>query len=86
MRDTIPRKQQTLRRDIAKGYVRIEAEAGGTASSAALLRDELRGGARRGYAGREGERARRRVIERGRRRSGKPPTPRAHTQGNDMTK
>ncbi len=28
MRDIIPRKQQTLRRDIAKGYVRIEAEAG----------------------------------------------------------
>lgn len=28
MRDIIPRKQQTSRRDIAKGYVRIEAEAG----------------------------------------------------------
>ena len=29
MRDTIPRKQQTLRRDIAKGYVRIEASRAG---------------------------------------------------------
>lgn len=40
MRDTIPRKQQTLRRDIAKGYVRIEAEADGTARTRGGTTDE----------------------------------------------
>ena len=59
MRDIIPRKQQTSRRDIAKGYDRIEAEAGGAARR--IYPNTIRDNRRRD--GREGELARRREIE-----------------------
>ncbi len=66
MRDVIPRKQQT--------HTRIETEAGGAAQWICpnIIWDNRR------CDGREGEHGAVEDKEKERRRSGKPPTPRAH--------
>ena len=80
MRDIIPRKQQTSRRDIAKGYDRIEAEAGGAARR--IYPNTIRDNRRRD--GREGELARRREIEGERQARAKPPYARAQTRAGNQ--